>query len=199
MQNPAFHSLVRRAREGDVEALDQLLVELQAELKRIVRATRRNRAGLSMRSTEIFNEAFLKLFSRSFPGFTDEQHLLAMWANASSWVVIEAWRRKGRRPELDQLVEETVSGALEPGSNSPDAVAEAFEALKSAMPREGLAAELRLLSGLSTCEVAMLMDCSEQSARRWVQSAAAWIRVFIETSSGVSTEGVAGGAHVEPQ
>ena len=180
MQDDHFRTLVRQARSGDMRALNLLLLELQDELRRIVRMTRRQRAGLSIRSSELFSEAFLKVFRSSCPSFNDQEHLLAMWTNATSWAIIEAWRRKGRRPQLDALVEETVSSRIGQAEVSPEAVGAAFRALREVMPKEGLAAELRLLSGLSTKEVALAMDRSEQTVRRWVQTAGAWIRVHLD-------------------
>ena len=186
MKEQRFQSLVQRARAGDADALGQLLTELHGELRRVVERTRRYRSDLSLRTTEVYHEAFLKMFHRAVPGFTDQEHLLAMWANATGWVVIEARRRKGRRPQLDQLVEETMSPELTAGDVEPDEIRAAFEALKAVMPKEGLAAELRLLSGLSTQDVSLLMDRSEPTIRRWVRSAVAWIRVWIDTGGAPS-------------
>lgn len=177
MGDTQFHSLVERARSGDTLALNELLIEMQVELRKTVERTRRRRRGLSMQTTEIFNEAFLKLFKKSVPGFNDREHLLAMWANATSWVVIEAWRRKGRRPELDELVEESVAPVLLSAAADPVRVQALFDELKKSLPHEGLAAELSLLSGLPVGDIATLLDRSKPTIHRWVRVATSWIQI----------------------
>lgn len=180
MPNSQFHQLLESARQGDPEALNRLLLSLQGELRRVVRRSRHRRQGLGLRTTELFNEAYLKVFQRQIPGFTDQEHLIAMWARATSWVIVEAWRRRGSRPQLDELVEETVGEGVARTGGTLVEVQQAIEELKEVMPREGLAAEMRLLNGMSTGEVAELLDRSEPTVRRWVRSASAWIRIHIQ-------------------
>lgn len=183
MKNDQLLSLLSAARQGDDGALALLFSELQAELRSITRQSRMRREGLSMRTTEVFNDSFIKVFGSQVPEVNDKQHLLAVWSNAVRWVVIEARRRKAARPDCrsseGELLDAVASRAAMNGAG-PEEVAEVFRDLKAVCPREGLAAELRLLGGLSTAEIAAGLGTSEQTVRRWVRAGRAWIQLRLD-------------------
>ncbi|MEL6713858.1 MAG: hypothetical protein AAFP86_08800, partial [Planctomycetota bacterium] len=116
-------------------------------------------------------------------GVIDPQHLLAMWSNAAKWVTIEIRRRRGLRAGRecagDAALPDFVWDQRFDGADD-EAVGRVFDELKAALPKEGLAAELKFLGGLPTADIALCLDASETSVRRWLRAARLWIRMFVD-------------------
>jgi hypothetical protein len=64
--------LLGRVREGDREALEQLLPLVYGELHRLARSALRRDCGLhTLQPTALLNETCLRLFGRQLPEFSD--------------------------------------------------------------------------------------------------------------------------------
>ncbi len=190
MNNEKLLDLLVAARQGEEFAMDRLFVELQGDLREIVRRSHRQRRGLSARTTEVFNESFLKMFGTRVPNLNDYEHLLATWSNAVRWVVIEARRRKAARPQCessehseDALLRVAHGGAFH--SADPNRIELLFGELKRALPRKGLATELKLMGDLTCAEIAEGLGVSEPTVRRWVRTGRLWLRARLESCDSV--------------
>ena len=188
--NGATQRAAADLRSGTDESLYRVFDELQGELRASVRRVRGGAHGDSLRTTELFNEAYLKLFRRGAgraadqrSGALDPQHLLAMWSNAAKWVTIELRRRRGLRTGRecvgDALLPDFIWDQRFDGADD-EAVGRVFDELKAALPKEGLAAELKFLGGLPTSDIALCLEASETSVRRWLRAARLWIRMFVD-------------------
>jgi len=88
--------LLGRVREGDREALDQLLPLVYGELHRLARsALRRDRGLHTLQPTALLNEAFLRLFGRQLPEFSDRAHFLGVAARVMRQVLVDYARTQG--------------------------------------------------------------------------------------------------------
>jgi DNA-directed RNA polymerase specialized sigma24 family protein len=73
--------LLQRIREGEQEALDELLRLVGGELRRIAGSlVRRQQPGHTLQPTALVNEAFIKLFQDARPQLVDRAHFLALMA-----------------------------------------------------------------------------------------------------------------------
>src|ERR1700694_2421154 len=88
--------LLKRLREGEHAALDELMPLVYGELRRIAQSVfRRQRPGHTLQPTALVNEAFVKLFEDAPPEFSDRAHFLAVMARAMRQVLVDHARAVG--------------------------------------------------------------------------------------------------------
>lgn len=148
--------LLGRVREGDREALDQLLPLVYGELHRLARsALRRNRGLHTLQPTALLNEAFLRLFGRQLPEFSDRAHFLGVAARVMRQVLVDYARTQGalkRGPGLQvELPEDLASGAPSGALLELD---QALERLGQEDARLVRLIEMRFFAGMTAEETA---------------------------------------------
>src|SRR3712207_5449560 len=88
--------LLQRAREGDREALDELMPLVYGELRRIAQSfMRRQQQGHTLQPTALINEAFIKLFQDGAPHLADRAHFLALMSRVMRQVLVDHARAHG--------------------------------------------------------------------------------------------------------
>src|SRR5262245_17145331 len=88
--------LLQRWREGERNALDELMPLVYAELRRIAQAfMRRQPPGHTLQPTALVNEAFIKLFGDARPDVTDRAHFLALMSRVMRQVLVDHARAIG--------------------------------------------------------------------------------------------------------
>ncbi len=171
--------LLRAVEEGDRAARDELIEVLQPELRACAsRMMRGQDRGHTLQATALVNEAYLKMFSRDHPHFSDRKHLLATAARAMRQILIDHARRKGRdkrhadgeRTPLDNI-------ALEYEGNGVDVLSldEVLRDLATFDAEMARVAELRVFGGFSFEEIATIEDLSLRTLQRRWSSTKAWM------------------------
>jgi RNA polymerase sigma factor (TIGR02999 family) len=161
-----LHDL-RNGASGAVEALLPLVYyELRAMAHRRLAPGGRD---VTLDTTALVHEAYVRLFDRSRLEWTDRRHFFSVAAIAMRQIVVDHARRRSaakrggdlRRVDLDST------------NLAVDAQAEEIVALNDALSRlarldERLArvVELRFFAGLSVQEVAEVMETSERTVKR---------------------------------
>ena len=178
--------LLDRWREGDEEAFEALIPLLYGELRRIAGSFLRNeRAGHTLQTTALVNEAYLRLVGRrSAP--ESRTHFLAAAAQAMRRVLVDHARRDaadkriGARDKVT-LVEGPQSLEGE-GGMDVDVLAlhEAIDKLGEVSPRQAQIVELRYFGGLSREEIADVLDTSVRSVAREWRLARMMLKHFLE-------------------
>jgi len=148
--------LLGRVREGDRGALDQLLPLVYSELHRLARsALRRDRGQHTLQPTALLNEAFLRLFGRQLPDFSDRAHFLGVAARVMRQVLVDHARAQGaikRGPALQVELPENLA------SHTPAAslleLDQALERLAQEDPHLVLLIEMRFFAGMTAEETA---------------------------------------------
>ncbi|REJ79611.1 MAG: RNA polymerase subunit sigma [Acidobacteria bacterium] len=174
-----LNRLLERLGEGDRSALDELLPLVYDELHRIARGQRQRVSGrLTVNTTALVHEAYLKISQGKGQGFADRGHFLAVAATAMRQLLIDEAKRhaaqkrgSGQRPISLESVEVGV-----------DAQAEGLLALDRAMsklgkmsPRLLRVVECRFFGGLTENETAEVLGITDRTVRRdWVK-ARAWL------------------------
>jgi RNA polymerase sigma factor (TIGR02999 family) len=163
-------ALLRRAEQADGRAADQLFALLYDELRRLAeRHLRRAGAGLTLSTTTLVHETYLRCAERDGLSFPDRTRFFAYASRAMRRLVIDyARHRRARRH--DRGFEITLGeDALQEGA-APDeqleALSEALEALGKVDPALVELVDLHFFGGFALTEIAALREVSERTVQR---------------------------------
>lgn len=183
--------LLRRWHEGDRAALNLLLPEVYAELRRSAeRALRRETPGHTLQATALVHEAWIRLAQGGEPHWQDRQHFLSGAARLMRQVLIDHARRRdaGKRDGGARL---TLSGLeLEIASDaSIDILAldQALHQLQQLDGRKAQLVELRVFAGMEFAEIGVVMDLSRATLDREWRSARAFLWRLLSEDENQST------------
>jgi RNA polymerase sigma factor (TIGR02999 family) len=174
--------------DGDKAALDKLMPLVYQELRRLARYyMRRERAGHTLQTTALVNEAYLRLVDYKRMRWQDRAHFLAVAAQAMRRILIEHARsrqsaRRGgaeaRKVSLDEaavLADEQAAEMI--------ALDDALTSLAALDPRKGRVVELRYFGGLEIEETAEVLGISPATVKREWSTARLWLHREISRSS----------------
>jgi len=177
--NSSVSSLLVKWREGDEEALRDLLPLVYDELRRLAHHyIRKQRPDHTLQSTALVHEAYLRLLKQGEGKFQNREHFFAICAQLMRQILVEyarsqnaAKRNKALKVTFDDAV------ALVKG-RSLDLVAldDALSALAKFDPQQCRVVELRFFGGLSIEETARVLDISPATVKRDWSTAKAWLR-----------------------
>src|SRR6516164_7590988 len=89
--------LLRRWRDGDAGALEELMPLVYSELRRLAEHYMRGeRRGHTWRPTELVSEAYLRLAGDSQPPLADRSHFYAVAARLMRQILVDHARRRAR-------------------------------------------------------------------------------------------------------
>jgi RNA polymerase sigma factor (TIGR02999 family) len=165
--------------QGDQAALDQLIQLVHAELHRLAhRCMDRERAGHTLQTTALVNEAYLRLIDSSQVRWQNRAHFFAVAAQLMRRILVDFARSRhnlkrggaAQRVSLDEAL-------MVPQEPDPDLIAldEALNALAALDPRQARAVELRFFGGLSVEETAEVLQVSPETVHRDWRVAKAWL------------------------
>jgi RNA polymerase sigma factor (TIGR02999 family) len=153
-----------------------------AELRTIAaKHLRAERPGHTLQPTALANEAYLRLRGLGDVPWHDRAHFYAIASRIMRRVLVDHARanlaqKRGAGAPMVQLSEALHEG----GAGAMDAVElidldRALDQLAAEEPRLSRLIELRFFGGLTTEEVAGLLDCSPRTAKRDWAFARAWL------------------------
>ena len=175
--------LLRRVREGDRGALDDLMPLVYGELRRIAGAAMRRQApGHTLQPTALVNEAFIKLFERGEADVADRAHFLALMSRVMRQVLVDharavaAAKRGGREPKVpwDTNVDAGMLDRATPVELLDLHVA--LEALERESRPLAEVVELFYFGGMTAEETALATGRSAHAVRHDLRLARAWLR-----------------------
>ena len=154
--------------KGDASALDRLTSLLYVELRRVAHShMRQERAGHTLQTTALVNEAYLRLVDVKKVAWRDRVHFLSVAARVMRRVLVDAARTRaslkrggqGERANHSSAIDFDRLPALE--STRPAEVCRLDDALNTLFridPRRAQVIELRFFGGLSVEETAEVLD-----------------------------------------
>lgn len=159
-------------------ALEQLMPLVYDELLRIARRSMRNRAGVTLQTTALAHEAYLRLVRVKGLQWKDRAHFFAVAAQMMRRSLVDAARRRaaarrggrGVRVELEEGTDLAVND-----DRSLMALDDALAALAEQDPRKAKVVELRFFGGLSIEEAAAVLRISPESVMRNWRLAKPWL------------------------
>jgi RNA polymerase sigma factor (TIGR02999 family) len=166
--------------QGDRVAFDELVSLVHQELHRLAHLyMARERSPHSLQSTALVNEAFLKLVDCGRVRWQDRAHFFAVSATLMRRILVDDARRRkfhkrgaGVRPVvlLDDLDCSSERGA--------DLVAldDSLAALAAIDSRKSKVVELKFFGGLTTEEIAEVLEVSPPTVLRDWKLARSWLR-----------------------
>ncbi len=167
--------LLSAAREGQHDALEQLMPLLYEELRLLAeRQLGREHGVRTLAPTDLLHEAYFKLARGSLDA-ENRSHFLAIAARAMRQVLVEqARRRRADKRGGDALVTTLGDAHASIQLNHEELIA-LDDALQQLEERQRRVVELRYFAGLDEREVAEVLGVTERTVRRdWVK-ARAWL------------------------
>jgi RNA polymerase sigma-70 factor (ECF subfamily) len=171
-------ALLEAWREGDQTALEKLTPIVYKELHRLAgRYMRGERPGHSLQTTDLVNEAYMRLVDYKRMHWQNRAHFFAVSAQLIRRILVDHARRRNlkrgagiRHVSLDEV-------AVAGGGRSADLVAldDAMKALAHVDPRKERVVEMRFFGGLSVEETADVLKVSTVTVMRDWSTAKAWL------------------------
>jgi RNA polymerase sigma-70 factor, ECF subfamily len=171
-------TLLRAWSGGDQRALDRLTPIVYDGLRRLARRyMRRERAGHSLQTTALVNEAYMRLVDYERMQWQDRAHFFAVSAQLMRRILVDHARRhnlkRGGGLQHVSLDEAAVVG----GGRPADLVAldDAMNALARLDTRKAQVVEMRFFGGLSVEETAEVLKVSSVTVKRDWSTAKLWL------------------------
>jgi RNA polymerase sigma factor (TIGR02999 family) len=171
--------LLRQWSGGDQEALGRLVPLVYAELRRLAHyRLRREAANVSLNTTGLVHDAYLKLMDVRHANFRDRSHFLAMASRVMRRLLVDQARarraaKRGGGAEEAKLNEDL--WISDPQAALLEDLDEALRRLEAIDPRQGQIVEQRYFGGLSLEETADAMGVSLATVKRELRFAHAWL------------------------
>lgn len=176
--DPSVTALLLQWRNGDEEALEQLMPRVYHELRRLAGSQLKGeRLGQTLSVTDLVHEAFLKLVDVDVP-WQDRAHFLAVGARMMRRILVDRSRarsrvKRGAGAERITLDETHLAGAQI--SIELLALDQAIDELSALDERKARAVELFYFGGLTYEELAEALQVSRATAHRDLRLARAWL------------------------
>jgi RNA polymerase sigma-70 factor (ECF subfamily) len=174
--------LLRAWSDGDQSALARLTPIVYAELHRLARHyMKRERAGHSLQTTALVNEAYTRLVDYGRMQWQNRAHFFAVSAQLMRRILVEHARRhnlkRGGGVQHVSLEEAAIVGPDPATDTAMDMVAldDAMNALAQVDARKAQVVEMRFFGGLSVEETAEVLKVSPVTVMRDWSTAKAWL------------------------
>ena len=174
--------LLRDWTEGDKAALDKLLPIVQDELHRLARNyMRRERAGHTLQTTALINEAYLRLVDANL-GWKSRSHFFGIAARLMRQILVDHARAQHNLKRGGDQLRVSLSQA-DVGNQAAELIAldDALTSLAALDKQQSRIVELRYFSGLTIEETAEALNISTATVEREWRSARAWLRHHMTT------------------
>jgi len=172
-------ALLERWSSGNEAALNELIPLVEAELHHLARQyMSRERAGHTLQTTALVNEAYLRLAQVNDVRWQNRAHFFAIAARIMRRIMIEHARKRQQLKRGGGALRITLDeGAIIADERSAELLAldEALEVLTVKYPRKAQVVELRFFGGLTNVEVATVLKVDERTVKRDWEFARAWL------------------------
>jgi RNA polymerase sigma factor (TIGR02999 family) len=174
----SFKQLVEKWQQGDDEARDRLVSIVHSEVENIASSIlRRNLDYRSIVTSELANEAFLKLFVSEDIRINNRSHLLALCARIMRFIVVDKIRHNFAQKNQGQMVTLTTESGVEQSEElSALALNAALTKLNDIDPDRMKIVEMRYFGGMTYEEIAEVMEVSTSTIKRSWRTTRAWLK-----------------------
>ena len=166
-------------RQGDEAALDRLIPLVHRELHHLAkRYMRRERAGHTLQTTALVNEAYLHLVDCGNVEWRNRAHFFAVAARVMRQILVDYARGRRSDKRGGQELHVALDEAAEvPQARSVDLIAldDALQSLARIDLRKSRVVEMRFFAGLTLEEIAEVFKVSSRTVSRDWELAQAWL------------------------
>lgn len=177
-------ALLAASSRGESAAQDRLFTLLYDELRRCARAQLRGNAGLTLSTTALVNETYVKLAAAAQLNTSSRQHFMSLAARAMRQVMVDHARRVQADKRGGGAVMVTLDDSLpdDPG-DALDVLAldQALNTLEQIDERAARVVQLHFFGGLAFPEVAELEGLTVRTVMRDWQAARALLAAEMRT------------------
>jgi RNA polymerase sigma factor (TIGR02999 family) len=167
-------------RQGDEAALDRLLPVVYPELRRLAhRYMAGQRPSHTLQPTALLNELYLRLVDCQLVNWQNRAHFIAVCANLMRRVLVDYARSKQYQKRGGGAIHVSLDEGLMPGAKAGReliALDETLKILAEMDARKSKVVELRFFGGLTTKEIAEVLDVSQDTVVRDWRFAKAWLQ-----------------------
>jgi RNA polymerase sigma factor (TIGR02999 family) len=165
--------------EGEASALEQLVPLVESELRRLARIyMRRERAGHTLQTTALINEAYVRLIDARRVRWQNRAHFYGLAARLMRRILVDFSRERNyqkRGGGAQQVTFDEASFVSPPDDPDLLALDEALSELTLVDERKAQVVEMRFFGGLTEKEAAIALSVSPETARRDWRLAKAWL------------------------
>ena len=184
----AVTELLVRWREGDREALEELMPLVYDELRRLANHyLRRERSDHTLQSTALVHEAYLRLAGPNAPQWQNRAHFFGIAARVMRQILVEHARaHNAAKRGGTGAYKLTLDSALDlPIPTDIDLIAldGALTRLSELDPQQSRIIELRFFAGLTIDDTSEVLGVSPATVKRDWTSARAWLHREIARSA----------------
>ena len=166
-------------RGGDEGALEKLIPLVQPELHRLAHHyMSRERAGHTLQTTALLNEAYLRLVDHTKPVWQNRTHFVAAAAQLMRRIMVDHARERHslkRGAGAPKVTLDEAALVTERRSEDLLALDDALERLAAQDSRKSRIVELRYFGGLTVEETAEFLKLSQRTVEREWNMAKAWL------------------------
>ena len=148
------------------------------ELRRLARHyMKRERAGHSLQTTALVNEAYMRLVDYKRMHWQNRAHFLAVSAQAMRRILVDHARRRNvkRGAGVEHVSLDAAAVICTDRADDFVSLDDALNALAERAPRKAKVVELRFFGGLSVDETAEVLHVSPITVMREWKTAKAWL------------------------
>lgn len=175
--------LLRAWNEGDATALKQLTPLVYQELHRLAhRHLARERQDLSLQTSALVNEAYLRLVDVKAVNWQNRAHFFGVSARLMRQILVDFARQRDSQKRGGEIsvigLEDTPNQGLniaQPRNTDLVALDDALNLLATLNERQSQIVELRFFGGLTEAEIAEVLHISERTVRSDWRVARAWL------------------------
>lgn len=171
-------ALLEEVRAGNEDAFNRLIPRLYSELRGLARKVRYGRASATVNTTALVHEAYMKLAASDGLKTESRLHFFRVAARAMRQVLVnEAEKKLAQKRGGGHLVATFDEAVYQQSMNEDDLLAlnESLETLETLNERQARIVEFRFFAGMTSDEIAELLDVSERTVHRDWKVARAWL------------------------
>ena len=171
-------ALLDEVRAGNEEAFNKLIPKLYSELRGLARKVRHGRASETINTTALVHEAYVKLAGSGSLQMNNRLHFFRVAARAMRQVLVnEAEKKRAQKRGGGQLVATFDEAVYEQSMNEDDLLVlnDALKMLEAMNERQARIVEFKFFAGMTSEEVAELLEVSERTVHRDWKVARAWL------------------------
>ena len=176
--------LLGEIQAGNLQATDELLPLVYAELRRLARSrVAQEKHANSVQPTSLVHEAYLRLLGNQQPQWEGRRHFFGAAAEAMRRILIEKARqrsaqKRGGDLRRTEFSESRVEG--QPTAEEMLSLDAALDELESKDESMAAVVKLRYFAGLTVDEAAEALELSPRSVNRLWTAARAWLRIRMD-------------------
>lgn len=172
-------TLLVRWREGDRQALEELMPLVYEELRRLARHyLRQERSDHTLQSTALVHEAYLRLAGGNAPNWQNRAHFFGVAAHIMRQILVEHARGRDAAKRGGNVCKLALDDAVAPLQQiDVDVVAldRALTELTELDAQQGRIVELRFFGGLTIEDTSEVLGISPATVKREWVTARAWL------------------------